>query len=76
MSPEDDWKRRLSSRRGPQYMNADGSLSSDKPNYLRPLPPAPPPAQKAGIQLSEEAARKIAEAIKIFLREPPRRKGR
>ena len=71
---QDDWKKRLGSRRGPQYMNNDGTFSSEKPNYLRPLPPAPPPMEKKGIQLSEEAARKIAEAIKIILHEPPKRR--
>ena len=66
----DDWKRR---RSGPQYLNANGSFSSfgsERPQYLQPFNPPPPIPKPQGIRLSEEAARKIAEAIKIFLREP------
>jgi hypothetical protein len=74
MSPEyNDWNNRIRKRSGPQYMNADGSISGDRPSHLRPLPP-PPPRERQGIHLSEEAAKRIADAIKIFLREPPKRR--
>ena len=70
MIMNEDWKRR---RSGPQYMNADGSFGQSKPDYLRPLPPSQP-VKPAGIQLSEEAAKRIADALRIFLHEPPKRK--
>jgi len=68
----DDWKRR---RSGPQYMQGDGSFGQERPQYLRPIPPAPVVPKPQGIQLSEEAARKIADALRIFLHEPPARRS-
>jgi|GEM_PF-3423181 len=68
----EEWKSR---RSGPQYMNADGSYGNSKPDYLRPLPPKAP-VKPAGIHLSEEAAKKIADALRIFLHEPSGRTKR
>ncbi len=54
-------------RFGPQYMHTDGSVGQRKPDYLRPIAP-PAPKKQEGIHISEEAAKRIAEALRMMIR--------
>lgn len=53
---------------GPQYMQGDGTVGSRKPTYLKPIRSQEVPKPK-GIQISDDVARKIADALKMMLRD-------
>lgn len=54
-------------RFGPQYLHTDGTVGQQRPEYLRPIAP-PAPKKQEGITISEEAAKRIADALRIMIR--------